>query len=289
MWIWIKKHVWMPLYEAVLEWQEDDGDLLAASMAYYAVLSFFPLLLILVSALGVFLQFSTGQDAQEQFIALIAERVSANAADNVRAVLAGISENAGVGGPVGLLVLLFAAIGIFTQFERAFDRIWDVKAKGSSGIFSAVRNALVERLRAFLMLLGVGILMLAAFIANMAAAAVRTYATATPGGVWAWKWGQLLAGIALNALLFGLIYRFLPKVKVDWSAALRGGVLAAILWEVTRQFLAAIVIGEKYNAYGVVGSLIAVMLWVYIASTILFFGAEYAQVYCKRCRIGNST
>jgi membrane protein len=90
--------------------------------------------------------------------------------------------------------------------------------------------------------------------------------------------------VSLNALLFTVIYRVLPKQSVRWRDALAGGVLVAIIWEVGQQLLAPLVIGEKYSAYGVVGSFIAVMLWMYYASAVLFIGAEFVQILWRQHR-----
>ena len=85
--------------------------------------------------------------------------------------------------------------------------------------------------------------------------------------------------ITLNALVFTLLYRVLPKVTVSWRNALQGGLVAAVIWEVGRQLLAAFVIGQRYtSAYGVIGSLLAIMLWGYYSVAVVFVGAEFIQV-----------
>ncbi|NQU22359.1 MAG: YihY/virulence factor BrkB family protein [Candidatus Nealsonbacteria bacterium] len=253
--------------------------MLAAAMAYYAVLSLFPLLLILISVLGFVLRFSPGaQDAQQQLLELLAENTSAAIAQHVGLVLAEVRMKATVGGPLGVLTLLLAAIGIFTQLERAFDRIWNVEKPGAKGIVAAVRNVLCHRLRGFLMMLGVGLLIVVAFTAGAVASVVRSLAIGLPHGTMIWSLVEILLSVAVNCLLFTLIYKILPKARVRWVEAVQGAAVAAVLWEVNRQVLAALVIGEKYSAYGIIGSVIALLLWVYLASSILFFGAEYVRV-----------
>jgi len=252
--------------------------MLAAAMAYYATFSFFPLLLILVAALGFALRFSSGaRDAQQELLKLLAQRTSVELAENVEIALAQIRTRAVIGGPLGLITLLMAAIVIFIHFERALDRIWSTRRR-SQGILAAVGNTLRLRLRAFLMFLGVGLLVFLVFIAGIVAAAIRPLATGLPGGLLAWNLLTILAGVVLNGLLFTVIYRILPKVRVRWSDALRGGVLAALLWETGRQLLTLCLIGRTYSAYGVVGSLIVLMLWSYMASGVLLLGAEHVRV-----------
>ncbi len=276
---WAKTRLWPRLKQTARHWREDDGNLLAAAVAYYATLSFFPLLLILVSVLGLMLRFSGGtRDAQRELLTLLAEKTAPVLAGHVENVLDEIGAGAVISGPLGLVALLLAAIGIFTQFERAFDRIWKVDRRPAKGIIAAVRHTLFRRLRAFLMLLGVGLLVFAGFIGGMAVSAVGRFAPDLPGGRLAWNLIHVAGGVVLNWLLFTLIYKVLPKVRVRWSEASRGGLVAAVLWEAARQLLAIVLLSRKYSAYRVVGSLIGLMLWIYVASSVLFLGAEYVRV-----------
>ena len=274
------------LRQTYREWNEDDGTLLAAAMAYYAALSFLPLLLLLVTGFGLFLSFThLGQDAREQVLAQIGEYTSPEMRDQVAGIFAGIQENAPALGPVSLLTLLAAAMSIFAQFERAFDRVWNVEDPEQRGIVAAIRSALFQRLRAFLMLFGLGLLVVVVFLAGLALTAVETYTDRIlPAADWLWRLAQIGVSVTLNALVFTLIYRVLPKAPVRWGEAARGGALAAVTWEIGRQILASYVIGSKHStAYGVVGSFLALMLWVYYASATIFFAAEYVQVICKEC------
>lgn len=269
---------WRHFRQTVKRCKDDDVGMLAASMAYYATFSFFPMLLILVAALGFTMRFSTGvQDAQQELLKLLAQNTSVELAENVEIALAEIRTHAVIGGPLGLIALLLAAIVIFIHFERALDRVWDTRRR-SKGILAALRNTLFRRLRAFLMFLAVGLSVFAVFIAGIVAAASRPLAGNLPGGPLVWNLLAILAGVVLNGLLFTVIYRVLPKVRVRWFDALRGGALAAVLWESSRHLLTLYVVGRTYSAYGVVGSLIVLMLWVYLASSVLLLGAEYVRV-----------
>ena len=275
---WARTKLWPRLKQTVRHFKEDDGNLLAAAMAYYATLSFFPMLLILVSAFGLLLRYSGGtQDAQQEMLRLLAQKTSPELSRHVASSLAQIRSSAVINGPLGLAALLLAAIGIFRQFETALDRIWQVDRRPAKGIIAAVRHTLFRRLRAFLMFLGVGLLVFAAFIGGMAASALGRYATDLPGGGLAWNLIHVVGGVVLNWLLFTIIYKILPRARVRWSEASRGGLVAAILWEAARQLLAILLLSRKYSAYRLVGSLLGLMLWIYVAASVLFLGAEYAR------------
>ena len=262
-------------------WRKDNGNLIAAAMAYYAVLSFFPLMLLLISILGFVLQFSSGaQDAQEKLLQLLAKNTAPALAEHVQNALSAIRANALVGGPIGLVTMLVASIGIFNHLDIAMARIWNTKRRRSTGLLATVGNVLYHRLRAFLLLLAIGFLVWAAFVVDTVASASRPFVAEHLGGNLLWYSAHSALSLLANGALLTLIYKLLPRAHVRWSAAIRGGALAAILWEISRQILTLMLLSKKYTAYGIVGSLMALMLWIYIASIIFFFAAEYVRVIC---------
>jgi membrane protein len=266
-------------------WQKDDGSFLAAAVAYYTALSFFPLLLVLISGLGLVMQYTAwGQDAEQQVLATIANYASAQVRDNVATMLDQVQEQAVLGGPLGLLALLFTAATLFAHFEHAFDRIWNVEDPATKGFFGAAKNLIFKRFRAFLMLLGIALLVLAIFIIGIVLSSLKLQKGWLPFSPWVWWLVEVGVSVTLNSFVFALLYRLLPKVPVRWSEALRGGLLAGVAWEVGRLVLATFVVADKYSPYGIVGSFIAIMLWIYFASTIIFLGAEYVQVICRDCQ-----
>ncbi len=278
-------HVFRSLLLAVRRWQDDDAGSMAASVAYYLALSLFPMLLLLTSSLGLVLRFTQlGQSAQCQILEIVAEHCSPTLGAQVAEVLSQLRDQAVVGGPFGLVTAVMAAIGVFYQFERAFDKIWRIPCPPSRGMLHVFVRVLTQRLAAFMLLAGVGCLIVAILAANVAIGAVREWMTNLhiPGTVLVML-VDATATMIMNALAFGVLYRWLPKRPVLWSDAIRGGLLVSIIWEVGRQFLSAFLIGMRYTtAYGAIGSFIALLLWFYWGMTILFFGAEYVQVLSRR-------
>ena len=262
-------------------WNRDNGNMIAAAMAYYAALSFFPLMLLLISILGFVLKFSSGaQDAKKELLQLFAQNTAPVLAEHVQNALGAISANALVGGPIGLVTLLLASIMIFTHLDIAMARIWDTGRRRSTGLLATIGNVLYHRLRAFLLLLAVGFLVWAAFVVDTVASAMRPFVAEYLGGNLLWYSTHSALSLLANGALLTLLYKLLPRTHVRWSAAVRGGALAAILWEISRQILTLMLLSKKYTAYGIVGSLMALMLWFYIASIIFFFAAEYVRVIC---------
>jgi membrane protein len=267
------------LRETARRWIADEGSLLSAAMAFYAACSLFPCCLVLIALLGTVLRtFSSAQGAREELLDTAARNASPWLAEQLKSLLAGVEQHATFGGPLGMLLLLVAAIGMFQQFDSMLDRIWGRVGAKPVGIWGAVRRALVDRLTAFLLLLGLGGLVIVVLLADIVFAAVRPYIVPWPAGGPAWDTFQAIFSLACNCLLFGGLYKVLPRAPIRWRHALAGGLLTALVWGLGQQVLARIVISGSYSAYGVVGSFLAVLIWMYYSSAVLFFGAEFVRV-----------
>ena len=282
----LREQVWRPLWETLRRWQRDDGPLLAAAIAYYLAVSLFPLLLVLISALGTLSEYTQyGAGVKDQLLDAISRQVSVSVAENVATFFARVEEGAPAGGPIGLATLLVAALVLFAQFERAFDRVWNIPHPPAGGLLAILKNLLVKRLRAFLMLLAIGLFVVVVFVTGLVLSSVQAHAGEwLPGSEGLWWWVQLGTSLVLNAAAFTIVYKVMTKVPIRWSEAARGAIVVACTWEVGRQVLSGVVIGARYtSAYGVVGAFLAIMLWTYYAATIIFLGAEYIQTFCVRC------
>lgn len=273
------------LADAYSRWSEDGGPLLSAGMAYYIALSLFPVLLILIAGIGFFFAGTeVGQQAEAHLLDAVSEQLSPALGEQVESVFQEVRDKASLGGPVGLITLLIAGLAMFSQFDNAFDRIWNTEPKSDLGLWQSVWLMLRTRLKALAMLLALGALVVVVFVAGVVLSAVQDASNEVlPWGAqvgWLFQFGFTLV---LNALAFTLIYRVIPKVKVKWRHALAGGIFAAVAWEIGRQLLANYVIGQRYgSAYGVVGSFLAIMLWAYYAVSVLFFAAEFIQALRAR-------
>jgi membrane protein len=274
------------LWRAYNRWEQDDGPLMSAAVAYYLGLSLFPMLLLLIAGIGLFFRYTAqGQDAEQEVLRFVGSQVSPALERLVREMLAQVQDRSAVGGPMGLILLLAAAIAGFTQFERAFDHIWGVPATDDRGLLASLRHTLIERGVAFLMLLCVAILVILVFIVSVTIAALDTYFSKRLGfPAISGSGPRVIVSIALNTMLFSQLYRFLPPVRIRWNEAIRAGLLAAGCWELGRVLLSSFVIGTKYtSAYGLVGSFLAVLLWCYYAVAVIFLAAEYLKEICAQC------
>lgn len=287
----LKNRIWGPLQETWKRFVDDDGTLMAAAVAYYASLSLFPLLLVLVSGLGFFLDYTTvGESAREQILNAVEQQSNVQLREALENVFAQVREGQAVGGRLGLLGMLFAAVAIFAQFDRAFEVIWNAEKSPPKGLLHAVRRVFFERLRAFLLVLSLGAIVIVVFLAGVAIAAVRNVVTewlSLPSGMWSLV--AIGSTVVLNTLVFTLLYRLLPAPRIEWNEALRGAVFAAVGWEIGRQLLNLWLTRTDYaSAYGVIGSFLGVMLWIYFATTVVFLGAEFIQTICRRGKVASN-
>jgi len=270
---------------ALRRWQQDDASAMAACVAYYLALSLFPMFLLLIAGTGLVMRYtSLGHDAELQILEIVSDHCSDTLSAQVAQVLEQLRDHSVVGGPFGLFTALLAAIGVFYQFEKAFDKIWHVPAPAKSGWRSTIRRLVIRRCMAFTLFTGVGAAIVCTLAANVAIGTLRQWMTHLhlPGTI-AISIVDATATMLLNATAFSVLYRWLPKRRPMWSDAFRGGLLVSIIWEAGRQFLGAFLIGMKYTtAYGAIGSFIALLLWFYWGVTILFFGAEYVKVLSQK-------
>lgn len=149
---------------------------MAAGVAYYLALSLFPMLILLTAGLGLVFRFtSIGHDAEVQIVAVVTEHGSESLGHQVEEVLSQLREHSLVGGPLGLLTAVLAAIGVFYQFERAFDRIWRYKARPDASWWCACKRIVRQRLSAFCLLGCVGLAIVMVMLANLVVGFVQDW------------------------------------------------------------------------------------------------------------------
>jgi len=269
------------LWQAHLGFQAHEGVLAAAGIAYYLALSFFPLLMVLMAGLSTLLAWTqTGQEAKREVLATISQQASPDLALQVERMFDTVKDRAPSNGPIGFVGLVASAILIFAQLDTSFDRIWRQPVNPHTSWRTWIRQLVYQRLKALGMLAAVGGFIVLVMTASMIWSAVeKSLEPRVELAPW-FRWGtSLWINLLLNWIGFSVIYRVVPKVSIGTWDAIRGGLLAALLWEVGRQGLSMYLLHLNYpSAYGIIGSFIAVMLWAYYASLVILFGAEFVRV-----------
>ncbi len=271
------------LKETFAEWSSDKCLRLGASLAYYTLSSLIPLLLVVVAVVTFFLSFTgSGQDIQAQLVDRIATAVdNPELAEQISgALIAKSSSDAAAKGTLGAILgfffLLLAASGVFGELNAAFNIICDVDdAATGKGLWGFISTKFLS----FTLVLGVAFLLLVAQVLTLVLSAL---ADRLPLGV-LWTIVNLAVQVGLITLVFALLYRFLPDTQVEWGDVWVGGFVAAVLWIVGQQLLALYFkLGSDFSSYGVIGGVLAFLVYVYYSSQILFIGGEFTQVYARR-------
>jgi membrane protein len=269
---------WKLLKSAALDWDEDNASRLAAALAYYTLLSMAPLLVLAVATTGLFF----GEDAARgQIAGQLSASIGPTAAEALQDVLAHArAPEAGiVSGAIGFVTLFFGASGVFAELQGALNQIWEVAPKPDRGWRGIVR----DRFFSFAMVVGVGFLLLASMLLTAVLSALGTLLEESlPGGEPVWQLGNLVFSLALVAGLFALIFKVVPDAKVRWRDVWFGATATAFLFTVGKLALGLYLGGAAVvSAYGAAGSLVALVVWTYYSTQILFFGAELTQAHAR--------
>lgn len=258
------------------EWSEDKGPRLGAALAYYAIFSIPPLMMITLAVLGFIYSDNINSRLESQLATLVG-------ADTARTLLLGVEVKGNRGGIVasliGLGILLFGASGAFAELQDALNTIWGVKPKDEG-----LKGLLKGRFSSFTMVLGICFLLLVSLIVSAVVAAMsEQLGLWVPGGKTIGTLLDVSTSFGVITVLFAMIFKLLPDVRIHWSDVWIGAIVTAVLFTVGK-FLIGTYIGQAGigSAYGAAGSLVILITWIYYSAQILYFGAEFTQVYARR-------
>lgn len=269
------------LKETFSEWQLKQVSVLAASLAYYTIFSLAPLLIIVIVVVGILF----GEEAaQGEIVGQLKNLIGREGAQVIETAIANIRQSITNWNSwqfwLNLGLLIFGASNVFVQLQRALNRVWDVKPEPKFNLGFFLR----KRILSFAMVLVIAFLLLVSLVINAILTAVLSYlgsSVAIP--VYIWQVINFIVSFSVIVLLFALIYKVLPDVKVSLQDTVVGATVTAILF-VIGQFTFSIILGQTNlgSAYGVAGSLVVVITWVYYSAHMLLLGAEFTQVYARK-------
>jgi membrane protein len=256
-------------------WSSKNAFQHAGALAFYTLFSLAPLLIILITIAGAVL----GEEAARGEIAgQIDDLIGPQAAEAVQGAVsrARLSEAGLLPTALGVAALLLGSTTVFAQLQASLNQVWDVVAKPSR---SSILVFLTTRLASLSLVVIIGFLLLTSFVISMSIAAVIQFAEEwipVPSGVVAAI--DIAASLLIATLLFAMIFKILPDVRLHWRDMWRGAFITALLF-VGGQSLISLYLTRAAPAstYGAAGSLVMVLLWVYYSSLILFFGAALTR------------
>ena len=252
---------------------------MGAALSYYTIFSLAPLLLIVISIAGLFF----GADAvRGEIFGQLRGMMGDDAARAVEGVLASVSKPAeSIAATVtGVAILMIGATAVFGELQDALDRIWRAPLRSkSSGPLAFIRS----RLLSFGMILGIAFLLMVSLVLGAVMAALGKWWGGFFGG-----WQLLAQGVGaivdftLTFVVFAMIYKFMPRVRLRWDDVWPGALVTAMLFTIGK-FLIGLYIGRSgvASAFGAAGSLVIVLVWVYYSAQIFLIGAEFTWVYAN--------
>ncbi len=268
---------------AFTEWLNDKAPRLGAALAFYTALSLAPLLVVVLAVAGL----AYGQQAvRGQLVWQIQDFVGKDGARAIQALISAAHRPASgiIATILGLITLFFGASSAFAELSDALNTIWHVPvARRQSGLAS-VFDMIKRRTVSFIMVLGVGFLLLVSlFVAAWIAATESFFRDLLPMPGLLLELINFLIGFLVIAFLFAVVYKVLPDVRLKWSDVAIGAAITALLFSIGK-FLIGLYLGRSTiaSSYGAAGSFLIVLLWVYYSAQVFFLGAEFTKIYTLR-------
>jgi membrane protein len=270
------------LKKAGTYWVEDDAAQMGAALAYYMLFSFAPLLIMAIAVAGLVY----GEDAARgRVVELIGDFIDADSAKAVQTMLENFRQPPAniIPAVIGIASLIYGSLGVFRQLRESLHRMWRLTPSPSQGI---IREIVKSYLLAFLMALLTIIFILLLLTSSTFLTLVLKWSGqhATQGG-WLWRGGEFLLSTLLVTLLFAFTFRFMSDGRVRYRLSWLGAVVGAFLFTAGKTLI-GYYLGQVHlaSAYGVAGSLVVFLTWVYYSSQIFFFGAEVVRVRLEGAR-----
>ena len=257
-------------------WADDRAPSMGAALAYYTLFSIAPLLLIVISLAGLWFG---PEAARGEIFGQLQGLVGAAGASAIQELLESVNEPAGgiMGTLIGIVLMLVGATTVFGELQDSLDRVWRAPPREGSGIWKLLRS----RLLSFGLILGIGFLMIVSLLLSALLAAIEGWwAPRLVGWEVVLQVVNQLVAFLLVTLMFGMIYKLMPRVHIEWRDVAVGSLVTAALFTIGK-FLIGFYIGTSgvSSGFGAAGSLVALLVWVYYSAQIFLLGAEFTWVY----------
>lgn len=267
---------WSIWQEASAGWISHRAGQLGASLAYYSVFSIGPLLLVAIAISALVFDEA---DVRGRVTLQISSLVGAGAAKGIEQLLAGAGPHStGVAASViGTVILVAGALAVVVQLKTALNTVFEVPESRLAGLWGFIRTYALS----FAVVLAAGFLLLVSLLVSTVISSIGDLLeryVSTP----LLQAGNIILSFAVSTAIFCAMFRWLPDIRLRWSAILPGALLTAALFDIGR-FLIGIYLGREgfESSYGAAGSIVAILVWVYYSSQIVLFGAEFIRAYAN--------
>ncbi len=270
------RNLWILTKAAASAWVDDYAQSMGAALAYYTMFSIAPLLWMVISIAGLIF----GVDAARgEIVGQLQSLMGKQGAESIQGLLKSASEPADsvTATLIGGVLLLIGATSVFAELQDSLDRIWRAPKRNESGIWSLLR----ARLLSFGMIMGIGFLLMVSLVVSAALAALHKV-----WGPFFADWDTLatlanqIFGFVLAIAVFAMIYKIMPRVRVDWADVAIGAVVTALLFTIGKSLI-GLYLGRSdiTSGFGAAGSLVVSLVWVYYSAQIFLLGAEFTWAY----------
>jgi membrane protein len=263
--------------KAAIEFNNDNGLKLSASLSYYTIFALGPILIIIISLAGVFFGRAAIQGkVYEQMSGIVGH----DAGMQIQQIISNIEQtkHTVTGTVIGTIILVIAATGVFTEIQGSINYIWSVKSKPKKGFLKIIIN----RLLSFSLLVSIGFLLMVSLLANSVMDLLSDHLKSffEDSTIYIFYGINIIIILIITSLLFAVIFKILPDASIKWKDAFTGSVFTAFLF-LLGKFLISLYVSKSNidSTYGAAASIIAILLWVYYSSIILYFGAEFTRTW----------
>ena len=274
----VLRDLWLLLRDTANAWIDDRAPSMGAALAFYALFSVAPLLIIAIAMAGVFF----GEEAARgEIVAQISGLIGRDGAASIQSIIESARNPATgtVAMTLGILTLIITASTVFAELKDSLDYIWRVNNPDSSSL----RNFFQTRMRALIMVMVIGVLLLLLLVASTALTLIADRAAMFRNITHFINALNFIIFVGMTTILFAIIYKILPDIKIAWKDVWIGAALTAVLFSLGKSLIAYYLAESPISSvFGTAGSVIIGLLWVYYSAQIFFLGAEFTKLYAQR-------
>jgi membrane protein len=268
---------WQAMKKAAVDFNNDNGFKLAASLSYSMIFSIGPFLIVAISLAGII----WGQQAAEgRIYDQIKDLVGGSAAAQVQELITNIqqSHHTVAGAIIGGAILMIGATGVFTEIQGSINYMWCILAKPKKGWLKFLMN----RLLSFSLIITFGFISMVSLVINSLMGLLGDWLKKyfSHMTVYFFYSVNVVLTLAVFILLFMIIFRILPDAVISWRDSFIGAIFTAVLFMLGKLLIGIYLGHSNYGVlYGAAASIIVILVWVYYSSIILYYGAEFTRAY----------
>ena len=269
------------LYDSYLQFSDDKGLKMAAALSYYTAFSLGPMLLIVISFVGLLF----GEDkARIEIVGQATKLIGNDGANMLNTIIKGASNPSTgiIAAVISLILLIFGALGVFKELQESLNIIWGVELKPGREL----RNFFRTRLVSFSMIIASSFILIVSLVVDSVLSVIHSYlGDILPSAIPMAEIVNASGSFFIIMLLFALIFKYLPDVYIAWKYVWIGSGVTSVLFFIGKYLIGLYLGKSSYTStYGAAASMVILFVWIYYSGVILYFGAEISYMY--RCRYG---